>query len=411
MGQSRQTKFLIRVSKFSLLYMTIAYFAFDDITWLKNIATMLFLLMSVVSASSFVFKRKTAVAIYLTWGIIWIAICYLSALWSVKPKSTLQYSLMTLQCILIGIGYVLMDSELDIRNFLLFSVTAAGVVLMIRLAIATPSHVWGTKRLGENIGMHVNGIAGSLLISELFAMMRYMETHKRLYIISAIAMLGFIFLCASRKAVIMGTIIPVLIYLMYVNAEGRADIKRIGRYFLGALGVLIVALIIMRTPVIYNVAQERMEGFFNSITGKGEVDASTLERQALGRAAMQVFYEHPVYGVGLNGFRFTPGAFSRGKRLYAHNNYKELLADLGIIGTSIYYYIYAVIVFIDIKLLKKSLEAKILLLLAVMLLILDIGMVSYMSSDIQLMLVFLLARTAKIRNGLQSPGAIGGTAG
>ena len=408
MNQNRQTKFLNRISKLSVLLMTIAYFAFDDVTWLKNLATMFFLLMSVVSAGSFVLKRKTAVAIYLTWGLIWIAICYLSTLWSVKPKSTLQYSGMTLQCILIGIGYVLMDSKLDIRNFLLFAVTAAGVTLMVRLAILTPSNDWGAERLGANIGIHVNGIAGSLLISELCAMMRYMETRRRLYLLSVIAMLVFIFLCASRKALVMGTIVPVLIYMLYVHAEGKANVKRLARYFLGALGVIIIAVIIMRTPLIYNIAQERMEGFINSITGKGEVDASTLERQELGRAAMNVFYEHPVYGVGLNGFRFASRAYYRGRQLYAHNNYKELLADLGVIGTTIYYYIYAVIVFINIRLFRKNLEAKILLLLAVMMLILDNGWVSYMLSDVQLLLVFVLSRTVRIRNELQGIETTGG---
>jgi len=63
-------------------------------------------------------------------------------------------------------------------------------------------------------------------------------------------------------------------------------------------------------------------------------DASDM-RASLYVEAFKAFSNNPVFGVGMDNFRLysTSG-------LYAHSNYMEILADLGIIGFIIYYFIY-----------------------------------------------------------------------
>jgi O-antigen ligase len=75
------------------------------------------------------------------------------------------------------------------------------------------------------------------------------------------------------------------------------------------------------------------------------IDYSAYERKQLIKYAIQIWLDNPLIGVGLDNFRVVIKQYNPiGNRLYAHNNYLELLSTIGTIGTIVYYGIYASII-------------------------------------------------------------------
>jgi len=66
----------------------------------------------------------------------------------------------------------------------------------------------------------------------------------------------------------------------------------------------------------------------------GDTGAADMRVQ-LYKEAFYAFSDNPVFGIGLDNFRLYSSS-----GLYAHSNYMELLADTGLIGFCIYYFIY-----------------------------------------------------------------------
>jgi O-antigen ligase len=69
-------------------------------------------------------------------------------------------------------------------------------------------------------------------------------------------------------------------------------------------------------------------------------DGSALTRELLYQEAGEFFIESPIYGLGLDQFRYNSIT-----GLYAHSDYAEILADTGIIGALIYFPIYIILAY------------------------------------------------------------------
>ena len=116
-------------------------------------------------------------------------------------------------------------------------------------------------------------------------------------------------------------------------------------------------------------------------------EQSLEERKDLMNSAWEVWLNHPM-GIGLDNYRVVSG-------VYAHSNYFELLASVGIIGLIIYYLSYFLFfkwlwrrsVIFDMPALQKMLMVGI----AVMALM-DISNVSYYSKSLWLLLSILLGQ-------------------
>ena len=139
-----------------------------------------------------------------------------------------------------------------------------------------------------------------------------------------------------------------------------------------------------------------MEGFFALLTGVGEVDSSAQLRDEYIIDAIRAWREKPLLGHGLNCYR-TVNKVKLG--MYAHNNYVELLADLGIVGTAIYYSAYAYCLTRLLKVKQKSSMIWLFLVFGCIFLVMDYGHVSYNSflNEILLMLMYSIISIRKKR--------------
>jgi O-antigen ligase len=99
----------------------------------------------------------------------------------------------------------------------------------------------------------------------------------------------------------------------------------------------------MKIPTLYDILGNRIETMINGLSGEGDVDASTSLRLKMINWGLEWFQEKPWMGYGLNAYKTLLGTKNTSfgtAGVYAHNNYIELMVDIGIIGVIIYYYIY-----------------------------------------------------------------------
>ena len=123
--------------------------------------------------------------------------------------------------------------------------------------------------------------------------------------------------------------------------------------------------------------ETRMEGVIALITGRGIIESSALLRYKYIKLGIDIFKKNPVFGVGMGNARLFV-ANNYGHDSYLHNNYVELLADGGVFGFIIYYYIYYIIIKDLIKYFRyREKYTVVVIVLVLMQLIMDYGSVSY----------------------------------
>lgn len=125
-----------------------------------------------------------------------------------------------------------------------------------------------------------------------------------------------------------------------ITAENQLQtLKRI----LITFGIIVALYIaIMRVPSLYNIIGNRMERLFSFVSTGTAGELSIGWRQQMIEYGKELFRRHPIFGVGIDTFRYFYGieGTTTFHSTYSHNNYIEVLADGGIVGFIIYYSIY-----------------------------------------------------------------------
>ena len=203
------------------------------------------------------------------------------------------------------------------------------------------------ERLGNEVSGNANIFATFMMYTIMYSMWLLIYQKYDGYVKAFIClsiMLNFyaIMLSAGRKFLV----IPfVFMFILLVMKNVAAFARNIFKYTL-LMAVIIIFLynLIMRVPMLYNAIGVRMEGLFNSITGNGEVDYSTLERSAMRTAAFNGWLEKPIFGNGFDMFKYLRSpAVTGGKHFYSHCTFVELLHNGGIVNFLLYYSLFGLI--------------------------------------------------------------------
>lgn len=223
----------------------------------------------------------------------------------------------------------------------------------------------------------------SILVSILYLnskMNKYLMYYQYINIFLAIYT---IIATVSKKGIIFSSML-ILIFLSTTLKEPRKLFRLLSMVLITSL--LLTYLVDME-GVFANIESitKRFMAFESQLSGGDIVSGSTGDRAYLIQAAWEVFKDYPLLGVGISNFQ----NFNR-LGLYAHNNYMELLAGVGMVGTVIFYSIY----YFSLKAIAKikDLNLKIIFVFFIfILLIMDIAVVSYGSKYLLYILVFITA--------------------
>lgn len=205
----------------------------------------------------------------------------------------------------------------------------------------------------------------------------------------------------SRKAFVM-LILGIVLLTLFKSDTGKKT-KGIPKLFmiLFSLATLSIIVFFVARSGVFGGTLDRMDGMIASLTGKGDIDSSTMLRAYYREIGFHQFLETPIIGIGMGNARVLALRYS-GYDCYLHCNYAEVAASGGLIGLFLIYWIYIKLIRYEIRLYKYDSMAMIMLIFLVLNLILDYGKVSYYNKDTYFMIMVFCLHYESLRRGQYS---------
>ena len=331
----------------------------------KNISTTImiicFVVMVILDNGLIRIKSSTK---YVIWYVIFTGFCALSGSWAIHENNIYVKALF--KDIMIPLIFIILAMEMYLRNTqssvrFFNCIIAAEMITLLRAIIYTPwAKLFGTmdtRLFGTNLGINYNDITTQialvfLMVSYLF----YFESKK--YRPVLLVLILFLIISGSRKALIVSVMGMILLYLINI---GENKILLFKRLLIILLVGIIASLIVFKIPIMYEFVGQKIANVFSTMGQKStemstvDIDHSLHGRAVLREKAREQFYAHPGKGIGYYCFQYT-----NSYGLYAHNNYLEILADLGLLGFGLYYIMYLIIfrIAFDMFLRKRRMKSK-----------------------------------------------------
>lgn len=336
---------------------------------------------------------------YIICSACFVLISLLSMFCSSDFENSLSSVISILQVFLIAVFlFIGCNSEKEYQ--LVVSVfSKLGWIFMAYIVVATSPQEWRqifaintnlsatSGRLGPSVGMHTNMCGTVLSILILFSMYFYFTRKKKSDLLQAVLLVFCLFLTKSRMSLLVTVCGVGLYFSIYKRLGGKQFIK------IAAMICLLVAWMIasLSNDFLYNLYGNRLESLLFLFQEKSNTDASVTGRLALQQRAIEVFLQHPIIGVGIGNFRSYSYGLGGVSGYYAHNNYLELLADVGILGT-LFYYLPYLVALVKTRAIAKDADGdkrmffSLLFVLLVMRLVSDYAQVSYLYDSGQILL-------------------------
>ena len=331
---------------FSVALVIISSIALRRLKFLLYIIQIFFIILGIKKLFKKTYKH------FCLYRVLYILFVVLSLVWAKSISSVISVLPSIFQIVIITLimcGYVDNENKIDtIADYFVM----ASIMLIISILAFTSLSEWryiisyssnayvsaasAAGRLGSSVGMHPNELGQSLVICILCVVYKYIFSDNKKYILLCV-ILFFIMLFVKSRASLIEAVIGVFLMLVFSK---KYPVKQ---FIYGTIGILLVGLLLysfIHLEVLYKLVGYRLEGMLN-IFGNNTADASTTTRIEFVRIGWEIFEKNPVLGVGMNNFsNVAYNNYSTFAKVYAHNNYIEILSDLGIIGFFLYYWLY-----------------------------------------------------------------------
>ena len=316
-------------------------------------------------------RKKLVVPKSTVWYTVFVIYAALSCLWS-SYFDMFNASALVRQLIILlsttAISIYVNDAE-DLEKLTSLFIFSILVITVVELSSVPPSE-WFAGMLGSNYsGSNINEVSFWVVCAEIMAFYKaYVKGSNKLLYILAAYFFYFSLFSGSRKALLMGIVGPCLIVLF--STYKRFYLMKV---ILAVVLVAAILMLIMTDDQLYSIIGVRMESMFDYFTESRsqKVDSSIYFREYLISLAKRNFEESPIFGKGFMTFlRIVENDYGM-SGLYAHNNYWQIMSDLGLVGLIIYYSFYVSLMFLT---------------FIILLLILEYGIVSMTSKYSQIIL-------------------------
>lgn len=329
------------------------------------------------------------------WYLLFIAYAEVSSAWAYSPTtSALKYIKFMMVALVVCFGMTqYVDNKNDFERILTIYLCAALSIMLVEL-IGTPTSRWFSGYFGHYVSRsNANTFGFIVLFASIIAFYKAYILHKRIwYLPTALFLLGCI-LSSSRKAVLI-SVFGIMFILLF--AVGRKH--HILHFFLAIGAAAFIFALLMSNETLYGTIGNRFETLIDFANNEETKHGSLQLREYYIDFAKLLFKRKPLIGQGFANFANLIALETNSEQIYAHNNYWEILADLGIFGFIFYYWIYIyMIVKLLVALYKKKFTYLKLLALAMLIseFILEWGVITMYSPYHQIIiaLIFLCATT------------------
>lgn len=332
-------------------------------------------------------KKKIIFDIYVKWLIAFLFFAGCSVFWAVNKSyaSNMAQTLLINALCMYSLWY-LIQRKSDRLDLVLKCLVWFPLALEIQVIINGGIFAFINSRNAGGINGNTVGICAAF--GACFALFYFTKKKKIIYIFMTCINIVILILSSSRKAILCFAIPLVFIYLYQQKKNTQKKILKI-------ISIVIVAMIgcylLFNIPILYDTVGNRILSLISGLTGhKTVMDASAKTRMNLIFWGIEWFKKKIWIGYGIDNYRVVLHMYHSDYPLsfYAHNNYVELLVDVGVIGFSLYYFLY-VLCFIKGFLQRKSLSKCQVLFIGVLLTLVinEYGLVSYYDKYVQILIL------------------------
>lgn len=330
---------------------------------------------------------------YFFWSLMFALFSACSCIWSSSDNVTaVRATVAVVQGCLIGFIIIFLSDTKERFRSLITSFVICGIIICVRFFIQVPVSYWGKETRFDNFALFGSNstaiflaYAAGIIIYYCVMSSDFSDKSKKWYFIVLSLLFMFVaMMTGTKKGIMVFGIIVISTFIL----RSKNTLKLLWRIIVGVVAVLLVYYLIMNVDIFYGAIGYRFEKMVYQYMGiNGVIDGSTRERTAFIQNALAVFIEHPILGVGIDGFRYV----NRIQFTYSHNNYTELLANFGVVGFAIYYHRYLMLLIEAVKNIKTN---QIMFGIVLAMLVADYGTVSY-SSELQfIVLGFIISEFA-----------------
>lgn len=336
---------------------------------------------------------------YTLWSFLFIGFCAFSYIWAVSKKYATEN--LTSQLYIIIPAVIIAGTIIENREVLFKLIKA-----VIWGSVAHSIYIYGlngplvylsTRGSGDLENSNTLGYVSSAAIVFCYILLYVEKKQKNLYKVLMVANVVFAVLTASRKVYIFIGIFFVIALIM----KTKNPVK-VFRNFI-ALCILAIAgyYSLMRVDFLYELVGERIETMLDGFSGKN-TDASTGFRLQLIQWGLEWFKNRPILGYGNNCYAYLLGStyntWAGSEGVYAHNNYIELMVDLGVLGLLIYYSFYICSVFQALRAHKYNPLAIYSIAIFVSMVVTEYGQITYNKGFLQIVLLLAWSMSLSIFN-------------
>lgn len=332
--------------------------------------------------------------------MLWISLfCLLSATWAFNSEYAIEKGITILELLiaftlLYEVYYNCSISRL--LTIIMWSGFFLSVYTILFVGVGNLRDTINEAGRLENSFANVNAIGMCCSISILIVYNSWQKQRNVLDMIMCIPCLLIVAASGSRKAFVMLILGIVLLALFKLGTKKKT--KGIRKLFmiLFALMILSIVVFFVARSGMFGGTLDRMDGMIASLTGKGDIDSSSMLRAYYREIGFQQFLETPIIGIGMGNARVLALQYS-GYDCYLHCNYAEVAACGGLIGLFLVYWIYIKLIRYEIRLYKYDSMAILMLIFLVLNLILDYGKVSYYNKDTYFMIMVFCLHYESVR--------------
>ena len=298
-----------------------------------------YLLLVCTFIYNLVMHKKIIYVRFVLTSIVFLLYSVFSALWANKFDLSYNASIQLAKSSLFAMLFItLIDSKENFR-WALFSFSLAGVVYSMLYVQNVDIASLGADRITTNensdsILPNVNTVGLFLSLSFVYFFYSYFYRKKSYFLLIASVSFIIIFLLGARKSIVS---LAICILMMLYKLNSSARIKII------LLSLLFISLLFVYIPTEYlSFVSERLAqlNFFSNQIN--ELDESDANRILLLKSGFFYGMDSPILGNGY--YSFSQLLLKEyGFATYSHNNFIEIFVGGGIIGFTLYYSLYYIV--------------------------------------------------------------------
>lgn len=282
--------------------------------------------------------RKTRVTPFVVWYIVFIGYVLMSRKWAIIPWDSDIPGTCTRIIICILCLMVYMDSYEKALQMAQKFVIAAVIMDILFMLTSNPA-TWGSSHVICGItGQHRNNLGCISSFSTILAFWLLQQNrvkYKKLKLAIPILVAGVVFSGSRTNLVVLA--LGAIFFTLF-----QENLKKKFRMILLGIVILIAGLIILGSIDLSSEFVQKYLYRIFAIFDENYADSSMDYRAMLKLTALQLIMRSPVIGNGLDATAAYNASLGLAS-ISAHSNYYELLACYGIVGLSIYYSMYLIL--------------------------------------------------------------------